>query len=81
MVFKRAFRASFAVALAALVALVAVGTPQAAQHRIKADTTWNVVVDGVVADFKAEPDDTTWNLPADNAVGGGHTVARADTTW
>ncbi|MFB7323446.1 hypothetical protein [Streptomyces sp. NPDC056190] len=79
MAFKRAFRISFAVALAALTALVAVGTSQTAQHRTKADTTWNVIVGGVVPDFTQ--DDTTWNLPADNAVGGGHTVARADTTW
>ncbi|MGW4047546.1 hypothetical protein [Streptomyces sp. NPDC004721] len=79
MVFKRAFRASFAVALAALVALVAVGTPQAAQHRVKADTTWNVPVAG--GDFTAQPDDTTWSVPVDNAANGGHTVERADTTW
>ncbi len=79
MVFKRAFRASFAVALAALAALVAVGAPQAAQHRIKADTTWNVVVGGVVPDLTT--DDTTWNLPTGNAASGGHTVEPADTTW
>ncbi|MFJ3248510.1 hypothetical protein [Streptomyces sp. NPDC086782] len=79
MVFKRAFRASFAVALAALAILVAVGAPHATPHRVKADTTWNMpVVGGGLTD---EQDDTTWSTPADNTVGSGLAVQRADTTW